>query len=226
MLPGCGISIARDLLQTFGSIERIAGRTPAELCALRGIGPKRAAEIHRVLHAEYRSLDTEKNLEDAIEAAPELLFGAVYSRHRIVQIARQHQFYTDERERHIVDLVFVDETANELLLVELKRGRLLPEHERQLQRYLEYARQSPLLHAVLESGAHMRGMLVTVDNTAVHEPFVPFDQRITAHIVDREAAIDVLVRLRRAWSSAQEHDGASAKAPISTQPDVPRKEPP
>jgi ERCC4-type nuclease len=215
MLPGCGISMARELLQTFGSIERIADLTKVELCAVRGIGPKRADEIHRVLHAEYRSLDTEKNLEDAIEAAPELLFGAVCSRHRIVQIARQHHIYTDERERHVVDLVFVDETANELVLVELKRGKLLSEHERQLLRYLEYAHQSPLLNAVLEGGAQMRGLLATVDNSDSRRPFSPADQRITAHIIDRNAAMDVLLQLRHERDARQAHDNAS------TQPDGP-----
>ena len=219
MLPGCGISMARELLQTFGSIERITGLTQAELCGVRGIGPKRAAEIHRILHAEYRSLDTEKNLEDAIEAAPELLFGLLHARHHIVQIARQHQIHTEEQERHVVDLVFVDETANELVLVELKRGRLLREHEWQLQRYLKHAHQSPLLSAVLESGAQMRGMLATVGNADSGRPFQPSDQRITAHIVDRDAAIDVLVRLRR------KQDFFRARDSVTTRTDGPRKEP-
>jgi ERCC4-type nuclease len=196
MLPGCGVSVARDLLQTFGSIERIATASQAELRGMRGIGAKRAEEIDRVLCAEYRSVDTERNLEDAIEAAPELLFGPMHPLERFVLLARQHHIYSEERERHIVDLVFADQTANELILVELKRGGLVPEHEEQLQRYLDHAHKSPLLHAVLESGAQVRGILATVESRASRRPFQPKNPRISTHIVDREAAIDVLVRLR------------------------------
>jgi ERCC4-type nuclease len=196
MLPGCGIALARDLLQAFGSIKEIVNATQADLRSMRGVGAKRAAEIYDVLHAEYRSVDTERNLEDAIEAAPALLFGPSFAPKRFVLLARQHHIYTEDRERHIVDLVFADQTANELILVELKRGRLTPEHERQLQRYLDHARESPLLHAVLESGASMRGMLATVEGTAPHQPFRPKSPRISAHVVDRQAAIDVLCQLR------------------------------
>jgi ERCC4-type nuclease len=196
MLPGCGVALARDMLQTFGSIKRIVGATPTDLSRMHGIGAKRSAEIHNVLHAEYRSVDTEKNLEDAIEAAPELLLGGDYSPERFVLLARQHHIYTEERERHVVDLVFADQTANELILVELKRGKLMPKHERQLQRYLDHAHESPLLHAALESGAHMRGVLATVEGTPTQRPFQPKNPSISAHVVDRQAAIDVLVRLR------------------------------
>jgi ERCC4-type nuclease len=197
MLPGCGVSTARDLLQTFGSIERIVQADPQALRGVRGIGAKRAAEIHRTLHAEYRSVDIERDLEDAIDAAPELLFGAPAPSSRIVQLARQHHIYSEDQERHVVDLVFADKTANELVLVELKRGSLLPQHEEQLQRYLDHARESPLLRAVLESGASMRGILATVDNSAARRPFRPKNPHISALIVDRQATIDVLVRLRR-----------------------------
>jgi len=196
MLPGCGIAVARDLLQAFGSIDRIVQANPAELRAMRGIGAKRASEIHRILHAEYASVDTERNLEDAIEAAPELLFGATSPSRRIVPLARQHHIYTEGQERHIVDLVFADKTHNELILVELKRGRLRPDHEQQLQRYMDHAHESRLLHAVLESGARMRGILATVESSAACRSFQPKNPYISACIIDRQATIDVLARLR------------------------------
>jgi len=196
MLPGCGITVARDLLQTFGSIDRIVRAKPAELRAMRGIGAKRASDIHRVLHAEYAAVDTERNLEDAIEAAPELLFGATPPSRRMVPLARQHHIYTEDQERHIVDLVFADETNNELILVELKHDRLRPEHEQQLQRYMDRAHESPLLHAVLESGARVRGILATVESTDACRSFQPQNPCISTCIVDRQATIDVLARLR------------------------------
>jgi Helix-hairpin-helix domain len=74
MLPGCGRVIARELLQRFGSIERIAAASPAELCALKGIGQKKAAAMLAVLTAEYAAFDTERQIEDATELYLCLLF--------------------------------------------------------------------------------------------------------------------------------------------------------
>jgi ERCC4-type nuclease len=188
MLPGCGMSMARDLLQHFGSVRRIVNATEAELRRIRGIGAKRAAEIHQVLNAEYESVDTEKNLEDAVEAAPELLF-----EQPVTLLARQHHIYTEGGERHIVDLVFADQEANDLILVELKRGKLVREHEEQLCRYLDHAGESPLLRACLGAGARLRGMLAT----AIECSYSPKSRDISVHIVDREHTIEVLKRLRK-----------------------------
>jgi RecB family endonuclease NucS len=140
-------------------------------------------------------VDTEKDLENAIEAAPELLFGAAYTPARFVQLARQHHICTENQARHVVDLVFVDQTENELILVELKRGKLTPAHEQQLQRYLDHAHESHLLRAVLDSGAGMRGILATVETAG--RPFRPQNRSITAHVIDRQEASDVLVQMRR-----------------------------
>jgi ERCC4-type nuclease len=188
MLPGCGMTMARELLQHFGSVRCIVNATEAELRSMRGIGAKRAAEIHRVLNAEYESVDTERNLEDAIEAAPELLF-----EQPITLLARQHHIYTEGRERHIVDLVFADQEANDLILVELKRVELAREHEAQLRRYLDHVDESPLLRACLEAGARLRGILATVIDCS----YSPKSRDITVHTVDREHTIGVLKRLRR-----------------------------
>lgn len=188
MLPGCGMVTARELLQHFGSVKRILNATEDELRSLQGIGAKKAAKIYHVLNAEYRTVDTEKNLEDAIEAAPELLF------HRPVDLlARQHHIYTQDKERHIVDLVFLDSEADELVLVELKRGRLAARHRDQIRRYLDNVHRSKLLRAFLEQGTSIRGMLVTVEQCT----FKPKDADISACIVDKEGAIEVLAQLRK-----------------------------
>jgi ERCC4-type nuclease len=202
MLPGCGMTTARDLLQTFGSVRRIVHATKADLRSMRGIGAKRAADIYEVLNAEYQSVDTERNLEDAIEAAPELLF-----ERPVTLLARQHHVYTEggdpgkapnrglgtkSGERHIVDLVFSDREASELILVELKRNKLLREHEDQLRRYLDHASESPLLRTCLEAGARLRGMLATVAECS----YRPKSKDIAVRIVDRERTIEVLKRLR------------------------------
>ena len=187
MLPGCGMVIARDLLQHFGSVKRIVNATEEGLCSVRGIGVKKAAEMYKVLNAEYESVDTERNLEDAIEAAPELLF-----KQPVTLVARQHCIYTEGKERHIVDLVFFDSEADELILVELKRGKLTGEHYNQIRRYLNNAYKSQLLRSFLEKGAAIRGILATIEECK----FGPEAEDVSVSIVDKEQTIKVLKQLR------------------------------
>ena len=188
MLPGCGMVMARDLLQRFGSVEGIINATEADLLEMRGIGASKAKEIVRVTSAEYEAVDTEKNLEDAIEANPKLLF-----KQPVKLLARQHHIYTEDKERHIVDLVFLDTKADEIILVELKRGKLAAEHERQLCRYLLHADKSALLREHLEAGLTIRGVLATVEGS----DYEPKDLAVSAQIVDRKKVIAVLKKLRK-----------------------------
>ncbi len=187
MLPGCGMVMARDLLQYFGSVKRIVNATEEEFRSVRGIGAKKAAEMYKVLNAEYESVDTERNLEDAIEEAPELLL-----KQPVALLDRQHYIYTEEKDRHIVDLVFVDPKADELILVELKRGKLTKEHYAQIRRYLDNAHKSRLLRDFLERGTKMRGILATVEECK----FKPKDADVSVCIVDKEQTIEVLKQLR------------------------------
>jgi len=187
MLPGCGMVMARELLQHFGSVNRIANLTEEELLTVRGIGTKKAAEMYRVLNAEYEAVDTEKNLEDAIEAAPELLFDQP-----VTLVARQHLIYTEEKERHIVDMVFLDAESDDLILVELKRGKLANEHYNQIRRYLYNAPQSALLRSYLEKGMGLRGVLATVAECE----YEPKTQDVCVCIVDRDRTIEVLKQMR------------------------------
>ncbi|MBN1249969.1 MAG: hypothetical protein JXC32_20060 [Anaerolineae bacterium] len=188
MLPGCGRVTARDLLQHFGSVSRILAATEAELRHVQGIGRARAAEIHKVLHAEYRAVDTERNLEDALEAQPGLLFEG-----DVDLLARQHVIITLGGERHVVDLIFHKPKSNTVFLVELKRGALTADHEAQLRRYFDVAGQSALLSEYLDRGAILRGILATASD-CVYRATSP---EIEAVVVDKEAVIEVLGRLRR-----------------------------
>jgi NAD-dependent DNA ligase len=187
MLPGCGRVMARELLQTYGSVERLVHATERGLQQVRGIGRKKAAEIYKVLHAEYAALDTEKNLEDAIEAEPELLLDSSYT-----LLARQHYIFSEGEQRHIVDLVFVNEAGGELVLVELKRDKLNSEHETQLQGYMEHAAESPVLKACLDTGCVLRGVLATAEQCV----YKPKKKDISTVIVDEQRVIEVLKRLR------------------------------
>jgi ERCC4-type nuclease len=189
MLPGCGMVMARDLLQHFGSVKRIVEASPEVLHSMRGIGAKKAAEIFNVFNTEYEAVDTEKNLEDAIEAEPRLLF-----KKGIELFERQHYIYTDEKERHIVDLVWIDEKAGELILVELKRGALTKDAYEQICRYLDNAHKSKVLKSYLDKGMKLRGVLATVEPGEIR---IKRDD-VSIEIIDRKKVVKVLVCLRHA----------------------------
>ncbi|MBM4040604.1 MAG: hypothetical protein FJ290_19025 [Planctomycetes bacterium] len=149
------------------------------------MAPLEAREMVKVLNADYEAVDTERNLEDAIAAAPELLFDLL-----VVLLARQHYLFSDAERRHFIDLVFLAQDGRELILVELKRGRLAPDHLRQ---YMGQAPRSALLRRFLDKGVRLRGILATV----VDGDFEPDDPDVCARVVDRQQAIEVLKRLRR-----------------------------
>jgi len=90
-------------------------------------------------------------------------------------------------------MVFVDTKADEVILVELKRGALAREHVRQLRRYLDHARESKLLRSFLDRGSRLRGILATVEPCELKTG----DADISTHIVDKKRTIAVLKKLRR-----------------------------
>ena len=187
MLPGSGRVMARAMLQQFGSVQRIATATAEQLQTVPGCGAKKAAEMFKVLTAEYESVDTEKDLEDAIETEPGLLFDG-----DVMLMARQHYLFTAEKERRFVDMVFADPEANEVILVELKRGKLAHEHATQLAGYLDRAGESKLIRQMLDKGMTLRGVLATVEPCTLK----PRRKEISVRIVDRDRTIAVLNRLR------------------------------
>jgi hypothetical protein len=190
MLPGSGMVMARQLLRHFGSVRRIVNATEEELLELPGLGPKKVRQMIQVLRAEYEAVDTERDLEDAIEAAPELLFPQP-----VTLLARQHVIFSEGKDKHVVDMVYLDPAADELILVELKRGRLTGEHRDQLRRYLDNARRSKLLRPYLDKGTGIRGILATVEPCELKMP----RKDMSIHVVDRKHAIEVLKLLRAAY---------------------------
>ena len=188
MLPGCGMVAARQLLYHFGTIQHIVTASQTELCQVPGIGSRKADEIYQVLHTEYESIDTEKQIEDAVQAEPNLLLEQPFE-----LLERQHYIFTDQGERHIVDLVFFNRQANQLRLVELKRGAINSDHEDQLQGYLDRAYQSPLLRSLLQGGADLRGILATVSECS----YKPRSTMISTRRIDGDHLIQVLKHLRK-----------------------------
>ena len=180
MLPGCGRVMARTLLRHFGSVQAIAAADEKELRTVRGVGAKTAGQIRTVCQATYEAIDSERDFEDAVEHSPRLLF-----HHPATLLARQHYLFAEGGTRHVVDLVFRDDERRELVLVELKTGRLTPQHEEQLRRYLDHASESPLLAGLLADGYALKGMLATLD-PGIYRP-VGHDIHV-AH-VDRKKAI-------------------------------------
>ena len=188
MLPGCGRVMARELLQHFGSFERIVRASADELRQVPGIGAKKARDMCEVLATEYEAVDTERQIEDAIEADPSLLF-----EQPVELVDRQHFIFDDRGDRHIVDMLFADRRAGEVILVELKRGRLEPWHREQLKRYLAHADESAVIRRHLDGGFAMRGILASVDPGKL----APRHKDITVVTVDEKRVIAILTELRR-----------------------------
>ena len=80
----------------------------------------------------------------------------------------------------------------QMMLVELKRGKLNSDHEAQLQRYLDHARESPMLRACMDAGCKLRGVLATPENCV----YKPRSKDIQVMIVDEKRVIQVLNKLR------------------------------
>jgi hypothetical protein len=111
----------------------------------------------------------------------------------VVLIAtRQHYFYSDQGERHIIDMVFHDPEENILYLVEIKLGKLITGHYQQIRRYLDHVAESTLLSAYLDAGAVARGMLAPIEP----HKYDPEDKDILVRVVNSMDAMQVLKRLR------------------------------
>jgi ERCC4-type nuclease len=188
MLPGCGMVMARDLLQHFGSVNRIANASRDEFLGMKGVGARKADQMHQVLHAEYESVDTEKNLEDAIEVEPKLLF-----RNKVELLARQLYMFDEDEKRHRADMVFVDSKKKEVILVELKRGALDRAADQQICIYLDRADQSPALNSYLKEGFKLRGILASVEDSNL----TPTRKDVSIKIVNRKRVTKVLGEMRR-----------------------------
>lgn len=156
MLPGVGMVGARELLQHFGSVARVVNAGPDEFEQIRGLGRKKVERIKAVLAAEYESIDTERNVEEAIEYDPRILF-----RFAVTQIARQHVLFDEGGQKWVVDLAYISERKRQLFVVELKRGELLDEHLEQLATYLDNVRRSELFAAFLDEGYEAKGILAS-----------------------------------------------------------------
>jgi len=188
MFPGIGRVKAREILQLFGSVKRFITASPQEISAMKGLGPKKVDQILKVINADYSGIDFEKDLEDAIEFDSKLLFSQP-----VQLLARQHYIFSEEEQRHFVDMVFLDESTKDVFIVELKRGILSAEHEKQLVRYLKNASQSKLLKDYLDQGYTMKGLLVTFEECE----YTTTSNEIETVIVDKEEIRKVLKKLRK-----------------------------
>lgn len=187
MLPGVGFTLARRLLQAHGSLRRLMEASPEDLAAVKGLSVEKAAAIAALFDREYCAVDTEEDIERVLADRPELLFEGP-----VRLLARQHGFRSDDGTRLVADLVFADEAAETVLIVELKRGALLPAHVAQLARYLDGAYASPLLGRWLERGYGLAGILAAPDSRLAE----PGDERISVRTLDCEAIARLLMEQR------------------------------
>ncbi len=90
-------------------------------------------------------------------------------------------------------LVFHDPSAGNIILVELKRSRLEPEHLHQLRRYLDHARESPLLRRYLDVGSSLRGILASPEPGGLKLGYG--DMAVSG--IDSRKVIEILKEFRR-----------------------------
>ena len=188
MLPGVGFTLARRLLQRFGSLARIVDAAPGELAEVRGLSADKAARIAEVFGREYCAVDFEEEIEEVLAERPDLLFGRP-----VRLLERQHVFRDREGHRLIADLVFVDEAGGTVYVVEVKRGTVRPEEVRQLSAYLDAADHSSLLGAYLRGGYGLRGILAAPDSRVE----ATGDERVEVRRIDVDQVAQELMRRRR-----------------------------
>lgn len=187
MLPGVGFTLARRLLQHFGSLERILSAAPEELAEVRGLSKQGAGRICELFCREYCAVDFEADIEDILAETPGLLFEGP-----VELIDRQH-FFTDRGGRRLIaDLVFADDEEMLVHVVEIKRGALQREDERQLAAYLDAADRSKTLGRYMRQGYGLQGVLAAPDSRIKQAQ----DERITIRLVDTEAVAEELMRRR------------------------------
>jgi ERCC4-type nuclease len=187
MLPGVGFTLARRLLQHFGSIQRIFEASPEQLAEVRGLSKKGSGQICELFCREYCAVDFEADIEDILAGRPELLFERPAK-----LVDRQHFFTAPDGRRLIADLVFADDEEMVLHVVEIKRGALRREDERQLAAYLDAADRSKTLGGYMRKGYGLHGILAAPDSRIKHA----HDERIAVRLVDTQALADELMRRR------------------------------
>ncbi len=187
MLPGVGFTLARRLLQHFGSIERIMRAGRKELAEVKGLSVKGTPKILDVFGREYCAVDFEADIEDVLALRPEMLFDMP-----VALVDRQHFFRNAEGDRLIADLVFADDDAKDVYVVEIKRGALQRDDERQLSAYLDAAGNSKKLANYMMEGYGLRGILAAPNSRIKHVE----NERIEIRLVDSDEVARELAKQR------------------------------
>ena len=188
MLPGVGFTLARRLLQRFGSIRRILAASPEELAEVRGLSVQGARRMLEVVCREYCAVDFEGEIEDVLADQPALLFDQP-----VALVARQHLFRDAEGRRLIADLIFADDTRQTVYVVEVKRGAVQPDDVRQLAAYLDAADHSKTLSEYMRRGYGLQGVLAAPDSRVKATE----DDRVEVRRIDAERIGEELMRRRR-----------------------------
>jgi len=188
MLPGVGFSLARRLLQRFGSIQRILRSSPGRLAEVRGLSVAGAERLLEVARREYCAVDFEEEIEEVLASRPEWLIDRP-----VVLVDRQHHFSDAEGRRLIADLILADDADQTVYVVEVKRGSVGSEDVSQLAAYLDAADRSRTLGEYMRRGYGLRGVLAAPDSRLTHTG----DERIEVWTVDVGRIAEELQRRRR-----------------------------
>ncbi len=183
MLPGAGLVVARELLRHFGTIQRIASASAEQLAQVKGVGKGRAESIRDVLQEPYKDVDTEKEIEDALEKDPSLLFAEP-----VEFLARQHRLTLEDGSQGIVDLIFRARKKALLYVVEVKKGPVTLMDYRQIKAYIQAAGNSELIKKHLQTGCALRGVLASTTQSN----FRPPGESIEVRTIDRNRVLEVL----------------------------------
>jgi len=183
MLPGAGLVIARELLKEFGTIEKIASASAEELAGVKGVGKTKAEEIRRVFREPYEDVDSEREIEHAIEKEPSLLFPGT-----VTLLARQHRLRLEDGTQGVIDMLFLDRQNEALYIVEIKKLPTTLMDYRQIKAYMQAAGNSDLMRRHLQAGASLRGILASI----ARSNFRPPTESVQVRTIDKRKVLEVL----------------------------------
>jgi len=187
MLPGAGLVIARELLKKFGTIEKIASASTGELAQVKGIGEAKAEAIRNVFSTPYEDVDSEREIEDAIENEPSLLFPQP-----VTLLDRQHRLRLEDGTQGVIDMLFLDEKARVLYIVEVKKQPITLMDYRQTKSYMQASGNSELIRSRLQGGASLQGILVSIAQSNFRSP----SESVQVRTLEKGRALEVLRNMR------------------------------
>jgi RecB family endonuclease NucS len=151
------------------------------------VGKTKAEEIRRVFREPYEDVDSESEIEDAIEKKPSLLFPGT-----VTLVARQHRLRLEDGTQGVIDMLFLDRQNEALYIVEIKKSPTTLMDYRQIKAYMQAAGNSDLMRRHLQAGASLRGILASI----ARSNFRPPTESVQVHTIDKRKVLEVLRKMQ------------------------------